>query len=197
MDNDRRKQEVIDTCLDTFIKNGLQQTSVRDLGAALHLQSGGIYYYFSDKDEAVIACAEQAALRLEQAFIPMALANLETPRALVEALREKAKQMSPTMRFFTSVCALSRYAPRMQAALDRLANRYEEYAGKFARVLQRPKEQVEPYVYFAIMTVTNYMIFGEAKYIEPQLETLEFILSAFLTKRPSRDESIDKFLPMC
>lgn len=65
MDNSDRRKEILNVCLDTFINKGLSETTVRDLSTALKLQSGGIYYWFKDKDEAVVACAEEAALRLE------------------------------------------------------------------------------------------------------------------------------------
>ena len=59
---------------------------------ALHLQSGGIYCYFADKDAAVIAARNRQRCDREQAFIPTAFANLELPPALAEALRETAVQ---------------------------------------------------------------------------------------------------------
>lgn len=60
MENNERRKEILNTCLDTFISKGLSETTVRDLSTALKLQSGGIYYWFKDKDEAVVACAEEA-----------------------------------------------------------------------------------------------------------------------------------------
>ncbi len=67
MENNRKK-EVINICLDHFISHGLE-TSTRSLSKALKLQNAGLYYYFESKDEAVILCAEAAALRLETNLI--------------------------------------------------------------------------------------------------------------------------------
>lgn len=49
-----RKKEVLNICLDHFIENGLYETSTRGLNKALKLQSAGLYYYFTSKDEAII-----------------------------------------------------------------------------------------------------------------------------------------------
>ena len=73
MENAQRKREILDVCLATFIRRGLYETSVRDLSRALALQSGGIYYWFKDKDDVVVTCAEEAALRLEEHLIAPAL----------------------------------------------------------------------------------------------------------------------------
>lgn len=69
MENAQRKREILDVCLATFIRRGLYETSVRDLSRALALQSGGIYYWFKDKDDVVVTCAEEAALRLKEHLI--------------------------------------------------------------------------------------------------------------------------------
>ena len=69
MDSTDRRQEVLGICLDTFIKKGLYETTVRDLSKALNLQSGGIYWWFKDKDDVVVSCAEEAAIRLESTQI--------------------------------------------------------------------------------------------------------------------------------
>ena len=41
-------------------------------------------------------------------------------------------------------------------------------------------DEVAPYVYFAITTITDYMIFGEAKYIQPQIELIKAAIKGFL-----------------
>ena len=147
MEYAERKKVVTNTCLDTFIKNGLSETTVRDLSKALNLQSGGIYYWFEDKDDAVVACAEEAAIRLEDTLITPALEDIRDPELMMAKLKIRADEMRPTMKFFASVCALSKYEERMQPVLDRLAERYERYAEKFSEVLSCDFDEIAPYVY--------------------------------------------------
>lgn len=103
MDNSDRRKEILNVCLDTFINKGLSETTVRDLSTALKLQSGGIYYWFKDKDEAVVACAEEAALRLEDFLIFPALKDIKDPDKMMKRLKIRADEMQPTMKFFASV----------------------------------------------------------------------------------------------
>lgn len=109
MENAQRKREILDVCLATFIRRGLYETSVRDLSRALALQSGGIYYWFKDKDDVVVTCAEEAALRLEEHLIAPALQDIREPDRMMERLRLRADELRPMMKFFASVCACSRY----------------------------------------------------------------------------------------
>lgn len=89
MDNSDRRKEILNVCLDTFINKGLSETTVRDLSTALKLQSGGIYYWFKDKDEAVVACAEEAEklmrLRYRKHCIPITKHLLRYPNRIIFA----------------------------------------------------------------------------------------------------------------
>ncbi len=180
MENSERRQKVLEVCLETFVKNGLYETSVRDLGKSLNLQSGAIYWWFKDKDEVVLACAEEAAIRLETALIIPALGDMRDPERLMSSLKTRADKMRPMMKFFACVCSCSKYEERLQPVLDRLSERYEKYARRFSKELNCAFDEVAPYVYFAITTVTDYMIFGEAKYIKPQIELIKTALKRFL-----------------
>ena len=173
MENAQRKREILDVCLATFIRRGLYETSVRDLSRALALQSGGIYYWFKDKDDVVVTCAEEAALRLEEHLIAPALQDIREPDRMMERLRLRSDELRPMMKFFASVCACSRYEERLRPVLGRLAERYEKYAARFASELHCELQEIAPYVYFAITTVTDYMIFGEVSYIEPQIRLIK------------------------
>ena len=168
-----RKKEVINVCLDHFIEKGLSETSTRSLSGALKLQNAGLYYYFSSKDEAVILCAEEAALRLENALLLPALKDLSNPDLMMNRLKSRADEMAPTMRFLASVCASKRYKDSVKPVLDGLSRRYEHYTDLIAKKLNCNKEAIEPYVYLTITSVANYMIFAEEGIIAPQMKLVK------------------------
>jgi len=172
LENSKRK-DVLRKCLDTFVTKGLAKTTSRDLSAALELQSGGLYYYFKTKDDAVIACAEEAALMLEQNLILPCLLDLSDPEALIEKLRRRADELSPTMRFFTNVCATEKYREQLAPKIEGLNKRYKHYAYVFAGKLSCRTEEIEPYVYMAITAVSSYMMFGNADHIASQMNLLK------------------------
>ena len=85
-----RRREIIAVCLDCFVEKGLTITTTKDLCTAAKLQNGGIYYYFSTKEEIVLACAEAAIERIEKgAFgipVPPANAPVAHPDVIVAPL---------------------------------------------------------------------------------------------------------------
>lgn len=164
-----RKQEVIDICLAHFIENGLYETSTRSLSSALKLQSGGLYYYFASKDEAVIQCVEEATLRIEKALIEPTIRDMADPDGMMKALRRRADRMAPTMQFIASVIASKRYHEQMKPVTDRMNQRYAHYVDLIAKKLGCSAAEIQPYVYMTIAAVMNYMIFGEVTFAMPQI----------------------------
>lgn len=172
MEQDRKK-EVVNVCLDHFIQKGLSETSTRSLSSALKLQNAGLYYYFKSKSEAVLICAEEAALRLENALIIPAIKVIANPDLMIRQLKTTANEMAPTMKFLVSVCSDNKYKDGMKPILDRLTERYDYYAGMVARTLNCNKADIEPYVYITITAVSNYMVFSEDKFIAPQMQLVK------------------------
>lgn len=176
-----RHEEVVSTCLDQFVKKGLYKTTSRDLSKALKLQNAGLYYYFQSKDDAVIACAEEASFLLEDGLIVPALGDIYDPEILVKNLFSRADSLAPMMRFLAQVCSANEYMDAMKPALFRLSQRYQEYAKRFAQKLRCDVQTVEPFVYMSISSISNYMLFGEQSYIIPQMEMVKAKLTEILS----------------
>lgn len=182
-DNALKDNSAVNVCLEQFVNKGLMATTSRDLSKALNLQSAGMYSYFQNKDDAVIACAETAAKKLEDELITVATNNITSPNTMVAKLREKAEQLSPMMRFFTQVCATEKYEERIRPVLSSLSSRYEDYAKRFASELNDSVDTVLPYVYICITAITNYMVYQEDSYVMPQLTLVAKVLDDIIESK--------------
>ena len=125
-----RRREIIAVCLDCFVEKGLTITTTKDLCTAAKLQNGGIYYYFSTKEEIVLACAEAAIERIEKGAFGIVFEDIRDIKSMMDRLGALADQMSPTMRFLVSVCVSREYGEKVKFALSRLASRYPYYTEK-------------------------------------------------------------------
>lgn len=172
MENDRQK-EVINICLDHFIENGLYEVSTRSLSRALKLQNAGLYYYFASKDEAVIQCAAEAAIRVEDALIAPTIQDMADPDNMMRRLKARADKMAPTMRFLATVSGSKRYQEEMKPVIDGMGKRYAHFVDVVAKKLDCDSEEIEPYVYITISAVIGYMVFGEAAFTAPQIKIVK------------------------
>lgn len=74
---DRRRQSVVDGAARQFAGHGFEQTSVQQLSEALGIAAGGIYHYFSGKQQLLVAICD----------------DLMNP--LLDQAREVARQEAP------------------------------------------------------------------------------------------------------
>ena len=156
-----RKKEVIDLCLKELVSRGLSETSVRDLSASLQLQKAGIYYYFKDKDEAIIACAKEAAQRFQASLIIPALQDIHDPDIMLKHLKHNADELASTMKYFAQVCASPRYQVMVMPILSSISDQNKLYATKLAEILMCSLEKAEFYFSIVLSAIYSYTIFGD------------------------------------
>ncbi len=183
-----RKDEIVDRCLSTFMKYGLVDTTSKNMCDDLKMNSGAVFYYFKNKDEIILACAEEAKERIERDLFGIAINDLDNPERLAEDLHNRAVDMRPLMKFFVSVCATPRYEEAVHPLLDKLGDRYKFYVDQFAAKLDCAPEEVAPYVYIVINTMLSYMLFGKENFVAPQLELVYGKLVAILEKKKQKEQ---------
>ena len=189
MNEDKKKEkrnEIIGVCLDCFVKKGLTVTTTKDLCTAANLQNGGIYYYFSTKEEIVLACAEEAINRIEKSAFGIVLEDISDIRSMMDRLVTLADKMSPTMRFLVSVCVSHEYEEQIKPSLVRLASRYPYYTDKIAEILGCTKDEVEPFIHLSILAINNYMIFSERALFDPQIESVKKELMSLAERKRNK-----------
>lgn len=179
----KKRRELLSLCLDCLIEKGLTAATTKDLCSAAQLQNGGIYYYFTSKEEIVLACAEEAINRIEQAALDVVFEDLNDIRHMMKHLGSMADQMSPTMRFLVSVCVSQEYGEKVKPSLVRLAARYPYYTRRIARLLGCSESEVEPFVHLSILAINNYMIFAERALFDPQIEAAKNGLLALARRK--------------
>ncbi len=178
-----RKQEIINTCLETFIKHGLIDISMRDLGEKLDMDATAIYYYFKGRDELVVACAEEATVRIENELFDTAYSYIENSQELAKAMDEKATTMRPLMQFFISVCTSKKYCDKLKDLRYRQGDRYRFHISRIAKKLGCAYDDIAPWVYIVANTMFSYMIFDPDNFSAPQLRMVRDALDAFLLER--------------
>ena len=189
MNEDKKKEkrnEIIGVCLDCFVEKGLTVTTTKDLCTAANLQNGGIYYYFSTKEEIVLACAEEAINRIEKSAFGIVLEDISDIRSMMDRLVTLADKMSPTMRFLVSVCVSREYEEQIKPSLVRLASRYPYYTDKIAEILGCTKDEVEPFIHLSILAINNYMIFSERALFDPQIESVKKELMSLAERKRNK-----------
>lgn len=178
-----RKKEILEASLECFIKNGLNKTSINVLIDAIQVPRSLVYYYFTSKDELVMACAEECAKRLEESMMAVAFKHIDDLETMEAELRKSAELHAPMMKFLVSVAVSKNYADRIKPAIASFSSRYDLYSEQVAKKLGCDIKDATPIVYIAIIAVTNYMIFGEESLLHPQFEYIKKELAKLATRK--------------
>lgn len=189
MNHPTRQKEVIEICLQQFMKKGLYKTSIRDLGNALNMESSGLYYYFKGRDEIVVACAEEAGIRMETMLILPVLDCIDNAENAMETAEKRLEKTEPMMKFFAQVCTTGEYREAMQPVLDRMKKRHAGYAKKFAERLNCEQEEIEPYLAACVALVANRMIFGEDFYYVKPFQLIADAIQSFQERKQMKSEA--------
>ena len=177
-----RKKEVLDAFLRLLIVQGVADTSVRDLSSAIKLQSAGMYYYFSTKEDLVATCAEEAEKRLEHELIAALTKKIVEPHEFFMRLKAKSRQMAPMMKFYLQVCSTPKYNELLKDSLASIPERYEYYASRYAREIGCTTEELVPHLYRCVITMTNTMVFGENAYNQQHIDLIELAIVDLIGK---------------
>lgn len=177
-----RRREIIDICLKKLISKGLYETTSRDLTDALDMSPSSLYYHFKSKDDVVLECAEEAAIRLEETLLLPALEMMDASDSITEQSEDSAQEMRAMIQFLAQVCTANKYREQMQPVLQRMGERECAYCEKFAKRLGCTPEELAPWFFAAVASTESYMIFGRLAYSASPQDFMKSAMSFFKEK---------------
>ena len=130
-----RRIAFLETCFDTFCKNGLENTSLQMLAEACGVTNGALLYYFETKDNIVIESTAHCMAKVEDDFMARAPRSFEDiERFLREMPYITAQLHGEKYRFMYQVYLL--FFKAGQA--DAITAAFQKYSEK---VLHKGKER--------------------------------------------------------
>ncbi|MDH4246799.1 MAG: TetR/AcrR family transcriptional regulator [Deltaproteobacteria bacterium] len=123
---DSRLDILLDAAAALFASQGYRETTMRDLGAAVSMLPGSIYYHFRSKDELLVAVYSEGVRRLEEQ-VGRALEGVEEPWSRFEAAVTAHLRaiLAPTAYARVLIRVLPDSAPKVARQLTRLRDTYE------------------------------------------------------------------------
>lgn len=178
--NNRR--HIVNICLQKFIEKGLYETTSRDLTDALNMTPAALYYHFKNKDDAVLKCVEEAALRLEELLLMPALESMGENNEIEEQLSKNPQEIQSMTRFIAQVCTVNKYREPMKPILKRMREREYAYCEKFAQKLGYLPQEIAPWFFAIVASSESYQIFGPEAYSSTPHDFIQAAFQLFKEK---------------
>lgn len=174
-----RRVAFLETCFDTFCRNGLENTSLQMLADACGVANGNLVYYFGTKDNLIIEATAHGMAKVEDDFMaqaPTSFADIE--RFLREMPYLTAKLHGAKYRFMYQVYASPKYREYGKAFFAGVNVRYHQYAELLSPKLGLPVELVQGMTYLFVRACVHYAMFEDEAYLQLQLNAIRAALVA-------------------
>ena len=167
-----RKEKILETSLSVFVKNGLENTSMRRIASACEIYASNIYEYFQSKDALIIECTK-LYMRNLNVILQRELQNL-SPN-LKEGIRHffllftKEKYM---MRFIYQVISSPKYGELGRRELSGIYMDYIQYSNQLAAVYKLDKEKFESVFLIFIATLHDFCLWENEDLVNKRLSCI-------------------------
>ena len=174
-----RRAEYLETCFETFCKNGLENTSMQVLADACGTATANLVYYFGTKDNLIIEVTAHGMAKVEDDFMAQAPTSFrDIERFLREMPYLTAKLHGAKYRFMYQVYASPKYREHGTAFFSGVNVRYRKYAEQLSPKLGLPVELVQGMTYLFVRACVHYALFEDEEYLQLQLNAIRASLRA-------------------
>ncbi len=166
---EEKRNQILADCLELFVQQGLENTSMNDLTKHCQIYKAAFYYYFKSKDEIVIECAKTYMTALDDMFFKE---FLNVKPSLKEALQhgfEMVTKEKNKMRFIYQVISSPLYGKETQEELSAIYTKYLNYSEIFASIYKFDKELLRPYYLLFVGTIHDYCLWGNKELVSEKL----------------------------
>lgn len=185
-----RRAEYLETCFETFCKNGLENTSMQVLADACGTATANLVYYFGTKDNLIIEVTAHGMAKVENDFMAQAPTSFrDIERFLREMPYLTAKLHGAKYRFMYQVYASPKYREHGKAFFSGVNVRYRKYAEQLSPNLGLPAELVQGMTYLFVRACVHYALFEDEEYLQLQLNAIRASLRAIAGTGREKEET--------
>ena len=174
-----RRTAFLETCFDTFCKNGLENTSLKMLADACGVTNGTLLYYYGSKDALIIEATAYCMAKVEEDFMAQAPVNFaDIDQFLREMPEFTAKHHGAKYRFMYQVYASPKFQEQGKAFFRDVDLRYRHYAQLLSGKLGLPVDLIQGMTYIFVRACVHYAMFGDQTYLHLQINAIRISLRA-------------------
>ena len=186
-----RRIAFLETCFDTFCKNGLENTSLQMLAEACGVTNGSLLYYFGSKDNIVIESTAYCMAKVEDDFMAQAPRSFEDiERFLREMPYITAKLHGSKYRFMYQVYASPKYREHGKEFFRGVNIRYHQYAVLLSGKLGLPVDFIQGMIYIFVRACVHYALFEDEDYLQLQLNAIHVSLQAIAGTGREKEDTV-------
>ncbi len=158
MKSDIKREEMLDAFIQAFTEYGIDKASTKKLTAKAGVNEALLYYYFSDKNDAVIACVKRCYERYKTGTVEIIRKNLNDIDMFMYKFQSYTKKTMPEQRFALEVLAHPVYSKSIIPSVNALNKELEDDVREFAKEQQVDEELLVTWIQLITSQLVYYVM---------------------------------------
>ena len=171
-----KKQNMMDTILQLYVNQGLENTSMRDVAAALKINVSTLYGYFRSKEDMVIEVTKHYMEQLEEKFEEEhrhIAPDLKTEVQHIFRLLTGEKQ---SLRFIYQVVSSPLYGERGRRELEKIYSEYMKFSEMLAVAYHIDPDRFEEAFLLFVATVHDFCLWDTEEFVDKKMRCIYYLI---------------------
>lgn len=181
------EEEFLEPSFKYLVKNGLENTSVRDLCRTMGISYGSVYYWFDGKDDIYISVVKYGIGKVTDELFEISYKKMHNPEEFFKTFIEDVDKLKMELRLIYQVTASPVYGPRMRERAFNFKTLYESYAEKLSVVMGCSKECMLSIIYALMSIVGDYIVWED---YEGSMIQLNLLYDCLLNNRQTNKKTL-------
>lgn len=158
MKADIKREEMLDAFMQAFIEFGLDKSSTKKLTAKAGVNEALLYYYFADKNEAIVACVNRQYEKNRMGSFEIIKKNMNDPEKMMDKLFNYTKKTAAEQRFMVEVIAHPVYSKNILPVVKDMNKKLESELIEYAEQNEKNSAEFVTLIHLAYNALNDYCL---------------------------------------
>lgn len=164
------KSKFLGKSFDYLVKNGLENTSLRELCKETNISLGSVYYWFDGKEEMFIDATEFGMKRVSEEIFEYAFENMNDLEGFIDSCVNKVRGYTNELRFICQTASSPIYGERLRKVAESFVYKYDKYCFELSKKAKCNFGDVKPVIYLLVSAIFDYIIWDNEEKMKEQIE---------------------------
>lgn len=172
LDNENKKNEIMEKCFKCLVENGLEKTTTRILSSYTGLTSSSLYYWFAGKDRLVLESTRYGLDQIIEEMFTVVYTYLSDLSSIFDKVIECARLHRNELRFIFQVATSPLYGEELRELAITVPEAIDSFSIVLAERLNCNQEQLRRIVHLTISVILNDIVWEKSCESQIQYEVL-------------------------
>lgn len=177
------ERDFLKPSFDYLVKNGLENTSVRDLCKEMQISYGSLYYWFEDKNDFYIDVVKYGTGKVADKLFAVAFKGIKNPTEFFATFLDEVDKYREELQLIFQFATSPDYGPEIRKKAEDFKPTYANYIEELSDILGINTEKIGPTIYLLISILVDYVVWEDRESSQMQLEFLRDSLMCGKTER--------------